>query len=680
MLLLRRFELFRAYCYTPRGTVKLSLLFLAIAATALAQQPPQPPGIRYEISFPNAAHHEAEIRATFTGVTQPTLDVVMSRSSPGRYALHEFAKNIYSVKVTDGEGHVLEVNRSDPYSWKVSGHKGTVVVQYTLFGDRADGTYDGIDETHAHLNMPATFVWAHGMDKIPMSFRFLLPENSKWKIATQLIPAADGSYTAPNVDMMMDSPVEISAYDWNEWTVGDRQFRMALHHKGTKEEAAAYANMAKAVVTEAEGVFGAFPKYDGGNYTFLIDYLPYASGDGMEHRNSTVIAGTRSLKQAATQSIGTVSHEFFHSWNVERIRPKSLEPFDFERANMSGELWFAEGFTSYYGPLVLKRAGLSSVDRFAQTIGPAINAVLTAPGREVFSVVEIARQAPFVDAATANDPVNTQNTFISYYTYGEAIAAGLDLTIRTRFPGKSLDHWMRQMWKEHPDVQKPYTLEDLQTALGNATGDKSFAAEFFRRHITGKEPIPFQPLLAYAGFELRKRPGNHVWLGALRYDLTDSGMDIVGSVLRDSPAYLAGLDRGDKILEFDGKLIKTEADLTKWLDGHKPGDKVKLTVEGRGGRKDAELTLTESPAMELVTFEKAGMPVTKEQLLLRDQWLSSKAVHPLPQLKKHCPVCQRVHPFEYEHCPFDGSDLGIIPGKAEETPVNPGGRGGRRTN
>ena len=224
-----------------------------------------------------------------------------------------------------------------------------------------------------------------------MSFRFLLPEGSKWKIATQLIPAGDGSYTAPNVDMMMDSPVEISDYDWNEWTVGDRQFRMALHHKGTKEEATAYANMAKAVVTEAEGVFGAFPKYDGGNYTFLIDYLPYASGDGMEHRNSTVIAGTRSLKQAATQSIGTVSHEFFHSWNVERIRPKSLEPFDFERANMSGELWFAEGFTSYYGPLILKRAGLTSVDRFAQTIGPAINAVLTAPGRQVFSVVEMAR-------------------------------------------------------------------------------------------------------------------------------------------------------------------------------------------------------------------------------------------------------------------------------------------------
>ena len=645
-------------------------------AAAFAQQP----RIRYEVSFPNAVHHEAQVLATFSGVTESVLNVVMSRSSPGRYALHEFAKNVYNVTMTDGEGNPLTVNRADPYSWQVTGHKGTVVVRYTLFGDRSDGTYDGIDATHAHLNMPATFVWAHGMDKIPMSFRFLLPEGSNWRIATQLLPAGDGSYTAPNVDMMMDSPVELSAHDFEEWTVGDRQFRMALHHTGTKEEAEAYARMAKAVVTEAEGVYGAFPKYDGGNYTFLIDYLPYASGDGMEHRNSTVIAGTRSLKEAASQSIGTVSHEFFHSWNVERIRPKSLEPFDFEKANMSGELWFAEGFTNYYGPLMLKRAGLSSIDGFTRAIGGAVNVVLTAPGREVFNVVEMARQAPFVDAATANDPVNTPNTFISYYTYGEAIALGADLTIRTKFPGKSLDDWMRQMWKEHPDVQRPYTLDDLQAALGNAVGDQGFAADFFRQHILGKEAIDYQPLLERVGLALRKRPGNHVWLGSLRYQLMDTGMTITGPVLRDSPAYATGLDRGDKVLEFEGKVLKTEAELTKWLDGHKPGDQVKLKVEQRAGTKELEMTLTESPAMGIVTFEQAGKPVTKAQLDLRDQWLSSKAVHPLPEVKKYCPICHRAHPFEYEHCPYDGSDLSIIPGDPNAEPPASPGRGGRRRN
>lgn len=649
------------------------LFFLLLAAPALAQTP-----VRYEISFPNAVHHEAQVRATFSDVKQSVLDVVMSRSSPGRYALHDFAKNIYNVRVTDGEGHVLPVDRSDPYGWKVSGHKGTVVVEYTLFGDRTDGTYDGIDATQAHLNMPATFVWAHGMEKHPATFRFVTPEGSNWKVATQLAPNADGTYTAPNVDMMMDSPVVLGNYDLEQWKVGDRQFRMALTHLGTKEEAAAYARMSQAVVTEAEGVFGAFPVYDNGNYTFLIDYLPYASGDGMEHRDSTVITGTRQLKQAAAQSIGTVSHEFFHSWNVERIRPRSLEPFDFERANMSGELWFAEGFTNYYGPLILKRAGLQSIDRFAQAMGSAVSNVMTAPGRQVFSAVEMARQAPFVDAATANDPVNTQNTFISYYTYGQAIALGLDLKIRTMFPGKSLDDWMRQMWKEHPDVQKPYTLADLESALGTATGNKEFAADVFRRYIAGKETMDYGTLLAAAGLELRKRPGQHVWLGAQRYTLSDSGMEITGSVVRDSPAYIAGLDRGDKVLEFEGKAIKSEDELSRWLDARKPGEKVKLKVETRAGTKDLELTMTESPTLELVTFEAAGKSVSAQQTALRAQWLSSKAVHALPEVRKYCPICKRALVFEYEHCPYDGADLGIVPGSVDARPAAAGR--GRRGN
>ncbi len=652
--------------------VKTAIFLLLAAATSVFAQAP----IRYEISFPNAAHHEAQVRATFTGVKPGTLEVVMSRSSPGRYALHEFAKNVYSVKATDGEGHELQVDRTSPYQWNVSGHKGTVVIEYTVFGDRADGTYDGIDETHAHLNMPATFVWAHGMDKTPMSFRFLIPEGSKWKVATQLQPQTDGSYLSPNVDMMMDSPVEISAHDMPTWTVGNSQFRMSLHHTGSTEEANAFARMAQAVVTEAEGVFGAFPRYDWGNYTFLIDYLPYASGDGMEHRDSTVIAGTRSLKQAAAQNIGTVSHEFFHSWNVERIRPRSLEPFDFEKANMSGELWFAEGFTNYYGPLILKRAGLTSVDTFARGMGFAVSAVMTAPGREVFNVIDMARQAPFVDAATANDPVNTPNTFISYYTYGQAIALGVDLSIRNKFPGKSLDDWMRQMWKEHPDVQKPYTLEDLQSALATVTS-RDFAADIFKRHIYGKEAMDYRALLASAGMELRKRPGNHVWFGTGRYELTDSGLDITGPVLRDSPVFLAGLDRGDKITEFEGKSLKTEAELTRWVDGHKPGDKAKLKVESRGGKKDVEITFTESPQLELVPMEQAGKTPSKEQLTLREQWLSSKSIHPLPELHKYCPVCQRAHPFEFDHCPYDGSDLGIIPGKAPAAGPTAGGRGRR---
>ncbi|HZS53654.1 MAG TPA: PDZ domain-containing protein [Bryobacteraceae bacterium] len=592
--------------------------------------------VRYELRFPNAVHHEAEVRATFSGVRSPVLEIMMSRSSPGRYALHEFAKNIYNFRASDQEGHGLDITRPNPYGWNIATqHKGVIVVDYTLFGDRADGTYDGIDDSHAHLNMPATLAWARGFENAPVTLSFDLPSGSNWKIATQLLPHADGTWGAPNLEWLMDSPVEISNHVLPEWKVENATFRLSLHHQGTDEEAANYAKMCEAVVLEEEGVFGALPKYDGGTYTFLIDYLPYVSGDGMEHRDSTIITGTGNLRDAAPRLIGSVSHEFFHSWNVKRIRPKSLEPFDFERADMSGELWFAEGFTNYYGPLALKRAGLMPLDRFVRGMGFAVNAVLTAPGRKVFDVIGMSRLAPFVDAATSIDPTNEGNNFISYYTYGQALALGLDLLIREQFPGKSLDDWMRTMWREHPDIDKPYTLPDLQQTLGETVGNPEFAAQFFQHHIYGKEPMDYERVVAAAGLVLRKSSPGQAWIGPARgLSFTEKYADVLAYAQRDSPLYNAGVDKGDHILEWDGKTLKSAAEFDNWLAGHKPGDVVKLKIVRRNGPADVQMTLAENPNVELVTFEDAHRTVTPEITAFRQSWLGSKALHPLPAIDK----------------------------------------------
>ena len=588
----------------------------------------------YNISFPNALHHEAEVRAEFTGVNTSALQIVMSRSSPGRYALHEFAKNVYNVRANDNEGHSLAVTRINPDSWSVeTAGKSTVIFEYTLFGDRTDGTYAGIDSTHAHFNMPATFVWARGYENKPSFFTFNIPESSQWKIATQLLPQADGRWSAPDLQWMMDSPVEISNYKMPEWKVENATFRMALHLPGTEEDARKYAQMCQTVVLEEEGVFGALPKYDGSTYTFLMDYLPYASGDGMEHRDSTVITSRGDLNNAAKILIGTAAHEFFHSWNVKRIRPRTLEPFDFERANMSGELWFAEGFTNYYGPLVLKRAGLSTLDQFASGMGHAVNAVLNAPGRKFHSAVGMSQLAPFVDAAQSIDPTNFRNTFISYYTYGQALALGIDLTLREKFPGKSLDDWMRTVWREHPDIEKPYTLADLQSALAETTGDGDFAKEIFERHINGKEPMSYEALLLPAGLLLRQAHAGQAWWGPSEWRVTDNGAEITGETLRDTPLYEAGLEKGDTIREFNGKEVKAGTDMDALLGKRKPGDRVKLKVRTRAGEKQVEVALGEDPQLELVTFEQAGRAMTPEVTAFRKSWLSSKALHPLPQME-----------------------------------------------
>ncbi|MBV8570382.1 MAG: M61 family metallopeptidase [Acidobacteriaceae bacterium] len=599
---------------------------LAMSAPLLAQQATQ-----YELSFPNAVHHEAEVRVIFRGVADPVLHIVMSRSSPGRYALHEFAKNIYHVHAFDGAGKPLQPARESPSAWVVSGHDGVVRFEYTLFGDQDDGTYAAIDLTHAHLNLPAALAWAPGYEHSPSIIKFDLPEGLHWAVSTQLKQEGKDVWSAPNLESLMDGPVEISAHDMQEWKVEDAAFRLAIHHRGTAAQAQVFADMCKAVVLEEEGVFGALPKYDNGTYTFLIDYLPYASFDGMEHRDSAVITAKAALKNDASREIGTVSHEFFHSWNVKRIRPKSLEPFDFEKANMCGELWFAEGFTSYYAPLVLKRAGLSSMDDFLHDVSGSVNEVLTAPGRNVHTVIGMSDLAPFVDAARSIDPTNFANTFISYYTSGEALAFGLDLAIRGQFPGKSLDDWMRTMWREHPDIDKPYTLDDLEHGLQEATGSAEFAEKIFRDHIRGKAPLDYAALVSKAGLLLRPAHPKHVWLGA-RLEYASNEVQIATEPLVDSPLYKAGLEKGDKILDLDGHAIRSDAEMGVWLAREQPGDLVQAKAETRTGIASTGMILTQDPAVEIVSFEKAGQALTPEITAFRAAWLGSKALHPLPQI------------------------------------------------
>ena len=606
-------------------TRRLSLLSLLLAAPA-AGHAQAADTTRYEIAFPNAVHHEAEVRVEFRNVPSGTLELRMSRSSPGRYALHEFAKNVYAVKAVDSRGRALAVARPNPHQWDVTGHDGTVIVTYTLFGERVDGTYAAIDRTHAHLNIPATFMWARGLETRPVRVTFR-PVTPDWKVATQLVPTSDPFvYTAPHFQYFMDSPTELSAHDVRTWSVGQgagaQTFRFALHHAGTASALDSFAVLVQRVVAEQAAMWGDLPKFDVGTYTFIADYLPYANGDGMEHRNSTILTSSRALSAPGLGLLGTVSHEFFHAWNVERIRPKSLEPFDFEEANMSGELWLAEGFTSYYDDLFIRRAGIMTLDQYAEALSGGVDFVINAPGRRFFSPVEMSMQAPFVDAAASIDPQNRANTFISYYTWGAVIGLGLDLDIRSRFRGRSLDDFMRLLWTRHGRTERPYTLADVEAALAEVTST-AYAAEVFRRYINGREVMPMDTLLARAGLVLRQaRPGK-VWLGPVGLTEQDSTLAVMSSPTIGSPLYEAGIERGDRIVSIAGRAMLTSADLDAVLSDRKAGASVPAVIIGREGRKDATITLADDFTLEIVTFEKAGRPVSREVSAFRAAWMGS---------------------------------------------------------
>ena len=594
------------------------------AATTPAQTP-----VEYAIAFPNAAHHEARVTATFRALPAGPLELRMSRGSPGRYALHEFAKNVYAVAAVDSRGRPLQVTRPNPHQWDVRGHDGTVTVTYTLFGDRADGTYAAIDRSHAHLNIPATFMWARGLDARPIRVAFA-PADSSWRVATQLFPTRDRyTFTAPGLQYFLDSPTELSAHDLREWTEpwphgGEPPvIRLAVHHLGTTQEVDQFEGMVRKVVREAIGVFGELPRFDNGSYTFIADYLPWASGDGMEHRNSTILSSTRPLATGAMANLGTVSHEFMHAWNVERIRPRTLEPFDFERENMSGELWLAEGFTQYYTPLLIARAGLTPLDDFARTMGGTVNAVTNAPGRRYFSPMEMSQQAPFVDAAVSIDPQNKANTFLSYYTWGAGVGLALDLELRQR--GRTLDDVMRALWRAHGATERPYTLADVRTVFARVSGDQAFADRFVSRYITGREAPDYAALLAPAGLLVRVAAPGKAWVGDVPFRADSGRLLLASGTLVGTPLYDAGLDRGDQLVSLGGRSVATEAEVQAVLDGRRPGDAVPVVFESRGQRRDAMVRLAESPRLEVVTYEAAGRPVTDAMRRFREQWLGSRA-------------------------------------------------------
>ena len=605
--------------------VSLAVLSLGLATPVLAQTAPP---VRYELSFDNAVHHEARITVTYRDLGREPARFEMSRSSPGRYAIHEFAKNVYSVSAVDGAGRPLTVQRTDPYGWTVAGHDGTVSVTYTLYGDRADGTYAQIDATHAHLNMPATLMWARGHDDRPVELRFRSP-NPDWKIATQLAPTSDPAvFIAPNLQYLMDSPTELSDHRVREWTVDDhgtpRTIRIALHDPGTDQNADIFAERARKVVDQLIAVFGDVPDFDFGTYTFLADYLPHVSGDGMEHRNSTVISGSRSLAEADYGQIGTLSHEFFHSWNVERIRPKELEPFDFTRANATPSLWFAEGFTNYYGPLAIRRAGVSNIDRFLAEIGAQANVIVNTPARAYGSPQEMSLRAPFVDAAASIDP-NNPNIFTSYYTYGATLALTLDLTLRQRFPGKTLDDYMRWMWRHHGVTEVPYTPDDLRKGLAAVTGDQAFADAFFANSIDRSELPDLAPLLAQAGVVMKPRNATGAWAGPARLQVADNVVRLAAATVPNTPLYLAGLDGGDEIVRLGETAIDSQANWDDALKSLKPGDTVSITFIQRGVERTAQLTLTPDPNFELVRTELMGGTVTPQQLAFRAAWLGAES-------------------------------------------------------
>ena len=594
----------------------LILFFLSWMHITFAQDP-----IQYHVKLDNIRHHELEISITFPSLSEQALTVRMPTASPGRYAEHNFAKNVFDVHAFNAAGKELRVVKTDIDQWEVSGHEGFVKFQYTLFGNRADGTYTGIDNRKVHLNMPATFAYGKEMEERPVELTFDLKDHPDWSVATQLKSLSKEKYWAPNYYYFFDSPTIVGDIDFRQWQSSsdgkEYTIELALLHEGTDKELDDYTEWVKKVVEEQKAIYGTLPEFDFGKYTFLCSYNPWVKGDGMEHRNSTICSSSGNLKENAAGLIGTISHEFFHCWNVERIRPKSLEPFNFDEANMSDELWFAEGFTSYYTGLTLCRAGIRSPEKYINSLTGTINYVTNAPGSLFRNPIEMSRHAPFVDAATSVDPTSFSNTFISYYSYGSFLGLALDLSIRSQFENKSLDDLMKYMWEHFGQPEIPYQIRDIQKGLATISGDPAFAKSFFDQYIYDSQMPDIQSLLKKFGVDVSLKNPNQAHATSLQFEFSEEGAKLKSNILKSMPIYQAGVNQGDLLLTINGEQITDEERLKNKFQ---IGKTYTLTYLQNGKKETGSFTTQQDPTKQIALNEDAD----ERALERRKGWLASK--------------------------------------------------------
>jgi predicted metalloprotease with PDZ domain len=517
----------------------LVLASLALAPRAATAQDTSAPAykISYTLSMPQPASHlfQVTVKVEVPGERGATeyVDFQMPRWSPGRYAVFDFAKNVQEFGVRElappnagcpALTRTGQLARLDTQTWRVYlCGSPDVVVSYKVFADDLSGTFSQLNTRHANFNGGSVFVYVVGHKQDPVSLKVEAPGG--WKIINGLSTSPDQSeFRFPNYDLLIDTPTEVAPdFTVQTFEVGGKLYRVVVHSLGP--EGGRRDDLARAVerVVRAEVATMEPPEFE--QYTFLFHFDPTARrGDGMEHLNSTQIIETGALAERGVldSATGAAAHEFFHNWNVKRLRPVGLGPWDFTRPVVTRGLWIAEGFTNYYGKLSLRRAGIWSDEDLLRSYAGAIGGIESSPGSRLTSAVESSVLAPFIDRATSDQRTNLANTVVSYYPKGETLAVTLDLLIRGRTRGRaSLDDVMRRAYEEFylksPNDSyylrgRAYTVEDFQRLASEVAGFD--LSDFFRRHVYGVEPPPYDEALSYVGLRLTRAPEQRAQGGA----------------------------------------------------------------------------------------------------------------------------------------------------------------------
>ncbi|HEX5703861.1 MAG TPA: PDZ domain-containing protein [Pyrinomonadaceae bacterium] len=609
------------------GVARLWLLVLICSASALAQATKQP-DISFTVSMPEPSTHllDVEMRVQ-RSEPRSHVNLIMPVWTPGSYMVREFARHVQEFAAFDGNDRSLPWIKTNKNTWRIqTGNARDYRVTYRVYANELTVRASELNADHAFWNNATLLMYPEGGLNQPVTLNII--PHGNWKIATGLPstgePMAGGhwAFRAENFDILYDSPVEVSNFKELKFEVRGVPHRIVIDGEGNYHPDR-LLNSVRRIVDAQIAMFGEIPYRD---YTFIL-HLRANTGGGLEHLNSTALGFRRhafTTERAYFNFNSLVSHEFFHLWNVKRIRPDPLGPFDYTKENYTRLLWVAEGITEYYGNLMVRRAGLISDATYLEILAANIQIVQEQPGRHLVSVEEASFDA-WIKYYRPDE--NSINSSVSYYEKGELLGMLLDLEIRRRTNGaKSLDDVMRKLNAEFAKKNRNYTPADFQRICEQIAG--SSLEQFFSRYVRGREELPYNDFLSAAGLALNTTGAgvgtlipSTSYLGA---DLEETaGTLTIKNVRAGSPAYEQGLNAKDQILALDG--IRVNKDLFETLIRAKPlGSVVRVTLFRNEDLRTFEIKLGNRVN---VPYRIVQLPArTDGQKQIYESWLSPTRV------------------------------------------------------
>ncbi|MEO0376665.1 MAG: M61 family metallopeptidase [Cyanobacteria bacterium P01_A01_bin.17] len=571
------------------------------------------PSIHYQVEMPNPASHLFDVTLTIQNQNSAILDLKLPVWTPGSYLVREYAKHLQTFRVEDAQGQALSWRKVSKNHWQIeAGDVAQLKVRYQVFAHELTVRTNHLDASHGFLNPGAVLMYIPGFEEAETTLTVTPPEG--WTVTTALSPVEGklNTFVADTFDTLVDSPVEIGTHSLYNFDVLGKPHQWAIWGKGNFDIDRIIADTQKIVEVEAK-IFGGLP-YD--RYFFLL-HLSAGGYGGLEHKFCTTLLFPRfnfRTAESYNKFMCLVAHEFFHLWNVKRIRPKALETFDYDQENYTDCLWFCEGVTSFYDLAIPMRAGIYDAKNYLKLISDSITRLQAIPGRQVQSLSE----SSFDTWIKLYRPdANSKNAQVSYYLKGELVSLLLDLLIRRESGNmRSQDQVMQKMWQQFGQSETGYTHAQLKSVVESVAGID--LTDFWEKYIEGTVELPYDGFLNPFGLGVKVETAEDAppYLGIELK--SETGTAMVKTVFCDSPAHDAGIAPDDQILAIDGFRVRANQ-LNDRLLNYQPNDQIQVTVFHDEELRTYSVTLTESrpTAYKIQPLDN----LTQAQQDLGERWL-----------------------------------------------------------